>query len=164
MLNSKSHCHPKFNFALFEGATSRNHQAFSYSFHKLRCQENTLIHYPNHTCSDRKGTINKMNFFQVELYAVNIFISSARPPDEAVPITQSKLLLLSQHFVTYFPFQFISSYLNSNELLSATQWLLQGMLAVQLCYFMQRPSTLSHKVISLDEHVKGKSNIRENWK
>lgn len=40
-------------------------------------------------CNDRKGTDN-INFFPVELYAVSIFISSTHPPDEAVPITQSK--------------------------------------------------------------------------
>jgi len=62
----------------------------------------------------------------------------------------------------YFPFQFISSYLNSNKLHGATQWPLQGMLAVQLCYFMQRPFIFPLKVISLDGHVKGRSNIYED--
>lgn len=85
------------------------------------------------------------------------FFGSIHPPDKVVPVIQSKVLLPSQHFGVYFPFQLISYYLNSNELWGATQWHLQGTLTVQLCSFTQRP-LFSLKVISLDGHVKGKSN------
>lgn len=41
-------------------------------------------------CNDRKGTKTDMNFLPVELYAASIFIGSTHPPDEAIPVTQSK--------------------------------------------------------------------------
>lgn len=96
--------------------------------------------------TERAQTTN-MNFISAELYAVSIFLGSIHPPDEVVPIIQSKELLPSQHFGVYFPFQLISYYLNSNELWGATQWRLQGTLTVQLCYFMQSPF---FSLISLD--------------
>lgn len=117
----------------------------------------------NIQCNDRKGTNNSMNFIPVELYAVSIFLGGIHPPDEVVPIIQSKELLPSQHSGVYFLFQLISYYLNSNELWGATQWCLQGTLTVQLCYFTQRRVVFfSLTAISLDGHVKGKSNIEED--
>lgn len=71
-------------------------------------------------------------------YMLWVFLSAVLTQQMKLSALLSLNNYSSHHFGTYFPFQFISSYLNPNELLNAAQCLLQGMLAVQFCYFMQR--------------------------